>query len=213
MAWNPSLHPRGPDGRFTKSFARKSDFKKKKQIAAARAKFKARPRFKTPNDASGWLGAHSAQKPQPPGQMDRMLAQLQAANKALRSGKPDQSGFGSLMSPTKEDVTVYRSVPLSEFGDASPGDLKGFTVKDAGYFPTSLAPMTPAPGEARMEIDVPAGTEAVASPDTSELVLDAGMDHAPHRPAGRHRANGSRSAHRAVDIRLRRPRSQRPHRT
>jgi hypothetical protein len=175
-AWNPSLHPRGPDGRFTKSFARKADGKGKKRIAAARGRFKARPPFRSPQDAAGFLGGLSTNKTRGPGQMDRYLAQMRAANQALRSGDPDPSGLQAAMKPTTEDVTVYRSVPLSEFGSAAPQDLQGFVVRDAGFFPASAAPTVAQPGEVRMTIDVPAGTNAAGSPDTSELILDAGTE-------------------------------------
>lgn len=170
-AWNPSLHPRGPNGRFTKSFAKLAGGGDKKRIATARKGFKARPPFRSPDDAAGWLSGMSGQKSQPD-----MLAQLRQANQSLRSGKPDQSGFEKLLKPTTEDVTVFRSVPATKFGTASPKDLEGFLVKDAGYFPTALAPTSQQPGEVRMTIDVPAGTKAAASSDTSELVLDAGLE-------------------------------------
>lgn len=176
MAWNPSLHPRGPNGRFTQSFARLAGSAEKKRIGAARSKFKARPPFRSPGDAHGFLSGFSTNKTRGPGQMDRMLAQLRAANQSLRTGKPDQSGFEQLLKPTPQDVTVFRSVPSNKFGHVTPQDLKGFVVSDAGYFPTSLAPTKPAPGEVRMRIDVPKGTKAAASPDTSELVLDAGLE-------------------------------------
>lgn len=176
MAWNPSLHPRGPDGRFTKSFARKPDFKKRKQIAAVRSTFKARPAFRSPQDAAGFLSTLSTNKTRAPGQMDRMLAQLRASNQALRSGRPDPSGLSAAMKPTTEDVTVFRSVPAANLGNAKPQDLQGFVVKDAGFFSASAAPTRPVPAEVRLTIDVPAGTRAAGSPETSELILDAGTE-------------------------------------
>ena len=80
------------------------------------------------------------------------------------------------MAPIPEAMTMFRSVPRSEFGDVPPEDLRGFVVQDAGFFPTSAAPSTPVPGEVRMQIDVPAGTHAAGSPDTSELIIDAGTE-------------------------------------
>jgi hypothetical protein len=168
-AWNPALHPRGPDGRFTQSFARRMNVSNKKRAAKTKAGFKARAPFKSSQDAGGWLAKLSGKK-------SGDFASLHDTNRQLRAGKPAGGGFEALLKPTPEDVTAYRSVPLQKFGGATPTDLKGFLVSDAGYFPTSLAPTAPQPGEVRMQIDVPAGTMAVASPDSSELVLDAGVE-------------------------------------
>jgi len=176
VAWNPALHPRGPDGRFTKSFARPASAKDRKRRDRTRRGLKPHVPFRTPGDAHGWLSGMSTQKGRELGQMDRMLAQLRAANQQLRAGKDDQSGFESLLAPTPEDVTAYRSVPADGFGNATPQDLQGMVVSDAGYFPTSLAPQPAAPGLVRMEIGVPAGTQAAAAPDTSELVLDRELE-------------------------------------
>ncbi len=176
MTFNPSLHPRGPGGRFTRSFSRPMDAGDRKRVEQVQSGFRARPPFRTPGDAHGWLSGMSTNKTRSePGQMDRMLAQLRANNQQLRAGREDQSGFEQLLAPTPEDVTVHRSVPADHFGNAAPDDLHDFVVSDAGYFPTSLAPQHAAPGQVRMEIDVPAGTRAAPSPDTSELVLDRGL--------------------------------------
>lgn len=171
-AFNPSLHPRGPDGRFTKSFATLMGVSRKKRRDSIRSKFKARKPFRNPADANKWLSGFSTSKTTDPG----ALAQLHDANKALRAGKTSTGPLSGAMKPVPEDVTVFRSVPASKFGSVAPKDLEGFVVRDAGYFPTSLAPTKPMPGEVRMQIDVPAGTKAAASPDTSELVLDAGQE-------------------------------------
>lgn len=176
MAWNPALHPRGPDGRFTKSFARPASVGDRKRRDRTRRGLKPHVPFRTPDEAHGWLSGMSTRKGREPGQMDRMLAQLRASNQALRAGRYDPSGFAQLLAPTPEDVTVFRSVPADGFGNAAPADLQGMVVSDAGYFPTSLAPQAAQPGLVRMEIDVPAGTRAAASPDTSELVLDRELE-------------------------------------
>lgn len=171
-AFNPSLHPRGPDGRFTKSFATLMGGAKKKRRDSIRSKFKARAPFRSPADANKWLAGFSTSKSGDQG----ALAQLHDANKALRAGKTSSGPLSGAMKPVPEDVTVFRSVPASKFGSVAPKDLEGFVVKDAGYFPTSLAPLHPVPGEVRMQIDVPAGTKAAGSPDTAELVLDSGQE-------------------------------------
>lgn len=137
-----------------------------------RSTFKARTPFRNPGDANKWLSGFSTSKSADPG----VLGQLHDANKALRAGKTSKGPLSGSMKPVPEDVTVFRSVPASKFGSVAPKDLEGFVVRDAGYFPTSLAPTKPGPGEVRMQIDVPKGTKAAASPDTSELVLDAGQE-------------------------------------
>ncbi len=171
-AFNPSLHPRGPDGRFTKSFATLMGVSRKKRRDRIRSKFKARAPFRNPADANKWLAGFSTSKSSDQG----ALAQLHDANKALRAGKTTTGPLSGAMKPVPEDVTVFRSVPATKFGSVAPKDLEGFVVRDAGYFPTSLAPTKPVPGEVRMTIDVPAGTKAAASPDTAELVLDSGQE-------------------------------------
>jgi hypothetical protein len=175
-AFSPSLHPRGPDGRFTKSFARLADSKTKARRDKIRSGFKARPPFRSPGDAHGWLSGLSTQKSKGPGQMDRALAALREANKTLRAGKSTDGPLAGAMKPLPDDVQVFRSVSAKKFGQVAPSDLVGFHVRDAGYFPTTVAPTKPRPGEIRMRIDVPKGTKAAGSPDTSELVLDAGTE-------------------------------------
>lgn len=175
MAFNPSLHPRGPDGRFTKSFSRRPTAAQRKKIDYVRRGVKPRKPARNPQEAAQWLTSQASPQARQPGQMDRMLAQLRDANRQLRAGRPAE-GFEDLFRPTTEDVTVYRSVPARALGSAAPHDLQGFVVRDAGFFPASMAPTMPQPGEVRMRIDVPAGTSAAASPDTSELVLDAGTE-------------------------------------
>lgn len=167
--WNPSLHPRGPDGRFTKSSARPATPKQKKRINYVRNGPKRKP-FRNPKEAAAALARTS---PVPAGSLPR----IPETNKALRAGRPAPDGeLAAAMAPTPEPMTMFRSVPRSEFGDVAPEDLRGFVVQDAGYFPTSAAPAAPQPGEVRMRIDVPAGVNAAGSPDTSELVIDAGTE-------------------------------------
>lgn len=167
--WNPSLHPRGPDGRFTKSSARPATPKQKKRIDYVRKQPKRKP-FKSQKEAATALSRTSTVPP-------ASLPRLPETNQALRAGKPaPDNALAASMAPIPEAMTMFRSVPRSEFGDVAPQDLRGFVVRDAGFFPTSAAPTTPIPGEVRMTVDVPAGTQAAGSPDTSELVLDAGTE-------------------------------------
>jgi hypothetical protein len=167
--WNPSLHPRGPDGRFTKSSARPATPKQKQKIDYVRRGPKRKP-FKSQKEAATAL-ARTSTVPA------ASLPQLPETNRALRSGRPaPDNALAEAMTPTPEPMTMFRSVPRSEFGDVAPEDLRGFVVRDAGFFPASAAPTTPVPGEVRMTIDVPAGTPAAGSPETSELVLDAGVE-------------------------------------
>lgn len=167
--WNPSLHPRGPDGRFTKSSARPATPKQKKRIDYVRKAPKRKP-FKSQKEAATALARTSTVPP-------ASLPQLPETNQALRAGRPaPDNALAAAMAPIPEAMTMFRSVPRSEFGDVPPEDLRGFVVRDAGFFPASAAPTMPIPGEVRMTIDVPAGTRAAGSPDTSELVLDAGVE-------------------------------------
>lgn len=123
-------------------------------------------RYTSPQDAAAGLARMSTAP-------DASLPQLGATNKALRAGKPSpDNALAAAMAPIPDAVTVHRSVPRSEFGNVAPEDLKGFVVRDAGYFPTSATPIT-TPGAVLMTIDVPEGTRAAASPNTSEVILDA----------------------------------------
>ncbi len=167
--WNPSLHPRGPDGRFTKSSARPATPKQKKRINYVRNGPKPKP-FRTPKEASTALSRTSTVP-------SESLPRLPDTNRALRSGQPaPDNALAASMAPIPEAMTMFRSVPRSEFGNVAPEDLRGFVVRDAGFFPASAAPTTPQPGEVRMEINVPAGTHAAGSPDTHELIIDAGTE-------------------------------------
>jgi hypothetical protein len=106
-----------------------------------------------------------------------LLSEMRTTNQALRAGRPAPNNtLAAAMGPIPESMTAYRSVPRSEFGNVAPEDLRGFVVRDAGFFPASSAPTTPQPGEVRMTIDIPEGTNAAASPDTHEVVVDAGAE-------------------------------------
>jgi hypothetical protein len=178
MTFNAALHPRGPDGRFTRSFARVMSGKDKQALAAAKTKFNARPPFAGPGDAGPWLSGLSTSKNRPPGQLDRALASLQAANKQLRAGKTggaEANAVDAAMTPLPEDITLHRVVPAAKFGNATPADLKGMIVSDAGFFPAAVTPPAATPGDVTMSIDVPAGTKAAPSPDTGELILESGL--------------------------------------
>lgn len=167
--WNPSLHPRGPDGRFTKSSARPATPKQKKRINYVRNGPKPKP-FRTPKEASAGLSRTSTAPAE-------SLPKLHETNQSLRAGQPaPDNALAASMAPIPEAMTMYRSVPRSEFGNVPPEDLRGFVVRDAGFFPASAAPTHPVPGEVRMTIDVPAGTHAAGSPDTHELIIDAGTE-------------------------------------
>lgn len=141
-------------------------------MSSVQAGFKPRT-FRTPDDAHGYLSGLSTVKTREPGQMDRMLAQLRAANMAARAGKssPETQQLDAVMSPLPDDITVFRQVPAPKFGGATPQDLQGMLVQDAGYFPTTVAPPKPVPGTVDLTVDVPAGTKAAVAPDTSQVVL------------------------------------------
>ena len=141
-------------------------------MSKVQAGFKPRT-FRTPDDVHGYLSGLSTVKTREPGQMDRMLAQLRAANMAARAGKssPETQQLDAVMSPLPDDITVYRQVPAGKFGNAKPQDLKGMLVNDAGYFPATVAPPKPVPGTVDLEVDVPAGTKAAVAPDSSQVVL------------------------------------------
>lgn len=167
--WNPALHPRGPDGRFTKSSARLATPAQRKRIDYVRKRPKRKP-FKNPKEAASALRRVSTVPAV-------TLSRLGETNRALRSGKPaPDKALAAAMKPIPEPMVMFRSVPRSEFGSVAPEDLRGFVVRDAGFFPASAAPTMAQPGEVRMTVDVPAGTVAAGSPDTHELVLDAGTE-------------------------------------
>lgn len=173
--FNPALHPRGPNGRFTRSFARRLGVSGRKKAAKAQAGFKGRKPFRSPADAHAWLSGLPTGKD---GTQTRTFLDhgaLKQVNDTLRAGKtggPGAAAFDKAMGPLPEGVTVFRRVPAAKFGHADPKSLVGFEVRDAGYFPTTVAPARSGPGDVQLSIDVPAGTRAASSPDTSELILD-----------------------------------------
>lgn len=177
--FNPSLHPRGPNGRFTQSFARLMDAAKRALAKRARAAHRPRKPFRSPTQATSYLAGLPGGK----GGKGVDLAQVTAANVTLRTGKegPQVKALDAAMKPLPDDLTVYRRVPQSKFSGIDPKSLVGFQVHDAGFFPTTMAPAKGAPGDVQLHIAVPAGTKAAPSPTSHELVLDRGLDLAVER--------------------------------
>lgn len=186
--FNPAAHPRGPNGRFTKSYARPLSSSDKANIAKFRAGLSPHKPFGSAKEAGDFLSQFSADKP---AQSLEIGGVIHSANKQLRSGKTDGlevNAIKSAMTETPEDVQVFRKVPKRAFGKVDPKSLVGMEVSDAGFFPTTLAPPRRAPGDVMMHIAVPKDTPAAPVPDGAGLVLDNGtrmsVDEVVETPAG-----------------------------
>jgi len=178
VAWNPALHPRGPNGRFTRSYARHMSSLDAQKATKAKAGFKARV-LKGADDARKYLqGLSGVKSGKSSGGIKQHFASgaLGRANESLRAGKsgPEVQVIDKEMKPLPDGLDLYRSVPMKKFGNADPASLKGFVVSDAGYFPTTVAPTKPVPGNVQLHIQAPAGTPAAVDPDSGQVVLGHG---------------------------------------
>lgn len=196
--FNASLHPRGPNGRFTRSFARHMNSLDASKATKAKTGFKARA-MRSAADArtylSGLLG-HKGGKNSGGGIRQHIdSGALGRANQTLRAGKtgPEISAISAEMKPLPHGLDLYRSVPASKFGHVDPKSLDGMLVSDAGYFPTTVAPSKGGPGTVQLHVQAPAGTKAAVDPDSGQVVLDHGahlaVDSVDTAPDGSTRMN------------------------
>jgi len=184
--FNATLHPRGPNGRFTRSFARHMSSLDGVKAKKVKAGFHAHT-FHGPDDAHTYLGHLSGVKT--PGKagggggirqyLDN--GTLKTANEALRAGKTDNPAVHAIdatMKPLPDDLQLFRSVPASKFGKVDPKSLEGMLVSDAGYFPATVAPQKGGPGTVQLHVQAPAGTKAAVDPDSGQVVLGHGAEMA-----------------------------------
>lgn len=174
-----SQHPRGPNGRFTRSFARLMSALDRGRASKAKGSFKPHG-FKGPGDAHSYLSHLSGVKG---GGIKEHIASgaLGRATEALRAGKsdvPEAHVIAATMHPLPDGLDLYRSVPPGKFGKVDPKSLEGHLVSDAGYFPTTVAPVKSAPGSVRLHVQAPAGTHAAVDADSGQVVLDHGTQMA-----------------------------------
>lgn len=183
MAFNSALHPRGPNGRFTRSYARHMNSLDGVKAKKVKTGFKARV-FKGADDARAYLSKHFGSKGGKGGGggIGQHVASgaLGRANETLRAGKtgPEVQVIDREMKPLPDSLDLYRSVPAKKFGQVDPKSLEGMVVSDAGYFPATVAPTKPVSGNVRMHIQAPAGTPAAVDPDTGQVVLGHGAQMA-----------------------------------
>ncbi len=173
------LHPRGPNGRFTESHTRPLDAKGKKRAAGFASRFKPR-KVTGPDDAHSFLTGLSGTK-QPDPAVGAYLSNPGVVNDALRAGKPDTPDVVSLdkaMVALPEDVAAFRRVPAAAFGQFDPKSLVGMQVRDAAYFPATLAPAKGAPTDVLLHLSLPSGTKVAPVPDLHTLVVDRAVDMA-----------------------------------
>lgn len=192
MAFNPALHPRGPNGRFTRSYARHMNSLDGTKKDKVKASWKSKA-FKGAEDARtylrGLLGGGKSNKgtgsptkgagsPTSPLRGFVDSGALGRANESLRAGKtsPEVQVIDKEMKPLPDSLDLYRSVPAKKFGSVDPKSLEGMKVSDAGYFPTTIAPTKPVPGNVKMHIQAPAGTPAAVDPDSGQVVLGHGAE-------------------------------------
>jgi hypothetical protein len=166
--FTPSLHPRGPNGRFTRSFAHKAGPAQQKHGHDLAARF-------SPTKGSPLAGISGDKAA-----VQQFTANHTAINTTLRAGgadTPEITALDRAMKALPHDTTLVRAVPLSQFGNVKPGALTGFVVRDAGFFPTSAHPPGQnAAGSVLMRIQAPAGTRAAVDPDSGQVVLDRGTE-------------------------------------
>jgi hypothetical protein len=174
--FNPADHPRGPDGRFTHSFAALMSAAEKGRARKAAAAFSPKRGVNTPDGARTYLSGIGQTSPATRTYFAGGHAEV---NQALRAGKDDYPGIkamDSAMTALPDDVLVQRRVPAHMLGDATPEQLVGFKVVDAGFTAGSLADLEPGQGDVHMHIAVPAGTRAAVNPDSGAIVLDRGLE-------------------------------------
>ncbi|GAA2346853.1 hypothetical protein [Dactylosporangium salmoneum] len=174
--WTPSLHPRGPDGRFTHSFARLMTDAQRGHARRAAAAFKPKQGINTPDGARAYLGRLG---PASPAAATYFGGGHSEVNKELRAGNDNYPGIAAMdhaMQPLPDDIIVTRRVPVRSLGDATPEQLVNFRVADAGYTAGSVATLDAGPDDVLMHIAVPKGTKAAINPDNGAIVLDRGLE-------------------------------------
>jgi hypothetical protein len=191
--FNTTLHPRGPNGRFTRSFARHMNSLDAAKATKAKTGFRSRA-LRSAADARTYLSGLRGRKG---GGIRRHIdsGALGRANQTLRAGKtgPEISAIDAEMKPLPDGLDLYRSVPASKFGHVDPKSLDGMLVSDAGYFPTTVAPTKGGPGTVQLHVQAPAGTKAAVDPDSGQVVLGHGahlaVDGVDTTPDGSTRMN------------------------
>jgi hypothetical protein len=186
VAFNTALHPRGPNGRFTRSFAVHMSSLDGTKASKVKAAFHGHT-FHGPDDAHTYLnhlsGVKAPGKDGGGGGIRQYLdnGTLRTANEALRAGKGDHTAVHAIdatMKPLPDDLQLFRSVPQAKFGKVDPKSLEGMKVSDAGYFPATIAPQKAGPGTVQLHVQAPAGTPAAADPDSGQVVLGHGAEMA-----------------------------------
>ncbi len=184
MAFNPALHPRGPDGRFTKSVTKRLTAGDIASVRGAMGGFKP-TKFADHNAAVSYLAKN---KPNlPPAQAEAVDRYTGDAfldiNKALRRGDtshPDVALLDAAMKPTTDDLVVTRTVGLEKFGGIDPTQLEKMKMTDAAYSSTSAGGQYSSLSGVTMHIAVPKGTPAVMAsalsrnPHEAEVILGRG---------------------------------------
>lgn len=174
--FSPAQHPRGPDGRFTHSFAALMSSGEKSRARRAATAFAPKRGINTTDGARTYLAGVG--QPSPAAGVYFAGGHRQV-NQALRAGDDSHAGIKAMdaaMVDLPDDVLVSRRVPAHMLGDAAPEQLVGFKVADAGYTAASVADLPSGPGDVTMRIAVPAGTRAAIHPDSGAIVLDRGLE-------------------------------------
>ncbi len=187
--FRPFQHPRGPNGRFTESRTSRLDAKGKQRAAAFQSRFSPR-KVSSPDEARTYLTGLSGTKGPDPA-VGTYLSDPRPVNNALRAGSAGGSDVATLdgaMAPLPDDVQGFRRVPATAFAGIDPKSLVGTKVRDAAFFPATLAPPKGAPSDVLLHLSLPAGTKAAPVPDASTVVVDRGVDmavtEATDRPDG-----------------------------
>lgn len=160
--WTPSLHPRGPNGRFTRSAAKKMTTAERTQMRAV-------------IDGMKPVELVRQQRPKSPAANAYLDGGWRETNAALRAGKtpPNVAEIDKAMKGLPDDTLLVRKIPLDKFGRVPVDSLAGMKVRDAAYASTSLrvGDETPEPDMVTLHIAAPAGTLAISDADAAEVLL------------------------------------------
>ncbi|MEV0968505.1 ADP-ribosyltransferase [Microtetraspora glauca] len=172
-AWDPSKHPRGPDGKFIGRTA----FASAAERAIGNEILGERPRRFTNAEATRWLRDHTPKlSHEQRAAVERYTGDgFQETNQALRAGKANASDVAALdsaMKPTEHSMILTRVVQPDAFGYKKPADVKGLVgrkVTDRAYMSTAAgSPYAGGLGGVTMHLVVPKGTPHIPVAALSE---------------------------------------------
>jgi hypothetical protein len=172
-SWNPAYHPRGPNGRFTRSATRTMTAADKTRGRKSMEGFNP-TRFADADAARNHLEQIGGD--QPDGAVVKYLnGGWRTVNPALRVGKTADgvNEIDAAMRTLPDDLILRRQVPAALFAHIPLPDLVGMKVRDAAYASTTLDASGHESGAdgVTMHIAAPKGTPAVVNAADGEILL------------------------------------------